>query len=537
MTEHGPEGTRDASLSDAIIALNAQLDLPTVLTRFLDECRAQTGAEFAAINVLDEDGTSVEFHYRGMDSSVWDRLGRAPGSVGILAEIPPSGTLVVEEVTHHPSFQGLPPGHPPLGSFLGTALRVREHVFGYLYLASKAGGFTDHDQTVVQALAAAASVAIDNSTLYRDALQREKWLAASQEITTTLLADPGDEEAIGRIVESAKTLANASAATLVLPGMGDKWVMEFTAGRRAADLLGLVLPEGGRALKAIRSGVGTIADVPPGTIVLEPVRDFGPALYAPMRAENRPIGLLMLWRDRGKPSFVPTDLTTAQLFADQAALALSIAELRHIRNVSALHEDRKRIADDLHDLVSQELFAAAIQLENLSDQAPEGLRDLVEGALAHVARAQRDVRGVMSSLAQQRSDEPLDERIRREVVLAQDALKFAPATEIDDAVLAAVLDPTLGDDVVAVLREGLSNVAQHAHASRAQITVHVANERLEVVIEDDGVGPPAQMDRHSGTSNLAGRALRRAGTFSLVPRDPDKDPPGTVMRWSARIPG
>src|SRR5690606_19351204 len=140
-------------------------------------------------------------------------------SVGVLAEIPPEGALVTDEITTHPSFRGLPKGHPPLGAFLGTALKVRGNVFGYLYLASKKGGFTERDQAVVQALAAATSVAIDNAQLYEGALDRERWLSASQDITTSLLANPGDEEALERVVEAAKELAGAEHVALVLPGV------------------------------------------------------------------------------------------------------------------------------------------------------------------------------------------------------------------------------------------------------------------------------------------------------------------------------
>ncbi len=524
------------SLSSAIIALNAELELPVVLERFLEVSLAHTGAKYAAINVLNDAGESVAFYYKGMDREVWERIRRGPGAVGVLGRIPPIGTLVVDEVTEHPAFEGLPSGHPPLGSFLGTALRVRDHVFGYLYLASKDGGFTSDDEPIIQALAAAASVAIDNSQLYASALERERWLTASQEITTALLADPGDETALARIVETAQDLANASSATLVLPGVDDTWVMEFTAGHRAGDLLGLALPEGGQALKTIRAGEGTIAQAPPGEVILEPVRDFGPALYAPLRTEGRTVGLLMLWRDKGQPTFDHSDLATAQRFANQAALALSIAELRHVKDVTALLEDRQRIADDLHDLVSQELFAASIQLESLGERVPAEFTATLAACLEHVKRAQREVRGVVSTLDDERAAEPLSARMRREIVLSQDALGFAPVVHVDWTAFPAELeaDAALGDDLVAVLRESLSNVAQHAKATRAEVEFVVERDRLTVSVTDDGIGPPDEFDRHSGTSNLANRALRRAGSFSLEKAHPDEDPPGSVARWTAR---
>ena len=524
------------SLSGAIIALNADLDLPAVLNRFLDVSLAHTGAKYAAINVLSPEGRSIDFYFKGMDRGLWEKIGRGPGAIGVLGRIPAQGTLVVDEVTEHPAFEGYPSGHPAIGSFLGTALRVRDRVFGYLYLASKDGGFTAQDETIVRALAAAASVAIDNSTLYRNALERERWLTASQTITTALLADPGDEEALARLVEAAKELGQASAATLVLPGMDEQWVMEFTAGAKADQLLGLVLPEGGQALKTIRSGVGTVALEPPGAVILEPVRDFGPALYAPLRTEGRTVGLLMLWRDRGQPSFGSTDLDTAQRFADQAALALSVAELRHVKDVSALLEDRQRIADDLHDLVSQELFAAAIQLESLAERVPSEFKNTLENIRDYITRAQREVRGVVSTLDEERSSEPLSARIRREIVLAHDSLGFPPTVKVDWESLPAEVesDSALSDDLVAVVRESLSNVAQHARASTAEVAIWLEGDRLSVSVTDDGSGPPEEYSRHSGTSNLANRALRRAGSFSLQPARPGSPKPGSVMLWTVK---
>ena len=522
------------ALTDAIVALNAQLDLPHVLDKFLEASTVHTGARYSAINILDSEGISVDFHYTGMDPKLWEMLGRAPNAVGVLSQIPPEGTLCIQEITEHPSFKGLPPGHPPLGAFLGTALKVRGTVFGYLYLANKNGGFTEQDEAVVLSLAAATSVAIDNAQLYEDALARERWLKASQDITTSLLSNPGDEEAFAGIVESAKELAVASHVALVLPGVDDEWVMEFTAGTHADDLLGLVLPSDGYAMSTIRSGEGTIAAEPPGGTVLEPVKYFGPTLYAPLQAQGRTVGLLMLWRNRGEAAFDDHDLTTAQRFANQAAMALSLAELSHVKNVTSMLEDRERLADDLHDFVSQELFATAIQLETIAETVSPEVRNRVLSTLDHVKRAQREVRGVMSSLAGQRTSEPLSERVRRETVMAQDTLGFAPTLQVEWASVSHAIagDPTLSDDVVAVVRETLSNVARHADAKAVHLTIEAGGGRLSVVTTDDGVGAAGATARHSGTSNLANRAIRRNGTFTLASVRPGNKRPGTVAEWN-----
>jgi signal transduction histidine kinase len=531
--------TPSEPLLDAIVSLNAQLDLPNVLDRFLTAATEHTGARYAAINIVDDDGVSVDFHYTGIPEGVWTRIGRAPNHVATLAKIPDAGVVVIDELTEHPPFVGFPPGHPPMGAFLGTALRVRGEVFGYLYLADKHGGFSEADQDAVIALAAGASVAIDNAQLYERAVQRERWLEASQKITTELLSDPGDEDAFGRIVEAAMGLADAQHGSLVLPGIGDSWVLEFTAGPRAESLLGLVLPETGHAVSIIRSGKGSIAPAPPGGTILEPVKDFGPSLYAPLRAADRTLGLLMLWRDRGLRPFDAEDLATAQRFANQAALAFTLAELTHVKNITTMLEERERLADDLHDFVSQELFATAMQIEAIAEDSAPKERDRLLRTLDHVKRAQHEVRGVMGTLSGQRTSEPLSERIRRELVMAESSLGFAPSVQVEWASVSHAVagDPSLSDDVVAVVRELLSNVARHAKATMVHMTIDASDKRVAVTISDDGIGPAGATRRHSGTSNLANRALRRNGTFTLSPTRPGAERPGTQAEWNVEASG
>ena len=176
------------ALLEAMVSLNAELDLPRVLDRFLAASTGLTAARYAAINVVDAAGISIDFRYVGMDAGVWSQIGRAPNAVGTLGAIPLTGTLLIPELTEHPSFKGLPPGHPPLGSFLGVALTVRDKVYGYLYLAGKHGGFSGSDERIVIALGAAASVAIDHAQLYARALARDVTSKAGRKAAASALA-------------------------------------------------------------------------------------------------------------------------------------------------------------------------------------------------------------------------------------------------------------------------------------------------------------------------------------------------------------
>ncbi len=204
--------------------------------------------------------------------------------------------------------------------------------------------------------------------------------------------------------------------------------------------------------------------------------------------------------------------------------------------MTALLEDRQRIGDDLHDLVSQELFAAAIQLESLGERVPAEFRSALAGCLEHVKRAQREVRGVVSTLDNERTSEPLSARLRREIILAQDALGFAP-----EVAGRLVGDSRRGGDGRGARRRprrGHAREPVERRAARERVPrgdrPHVDGERLTVTVTDDGIGPPDEYCRHSGTSNLANRALRRAGSFSLEKAHPDETPPGSIMRWTVR---
>ncbi len=530
-------GSRAHPLARAVTALGSHLELPRVLDTLLSTARELTGAEYAALNILDADGRSKQFFFEGMDESIWKRLGRGPSAVGVLAQIPLEGVLSIPELTEHPAFQGLPKGHPPMGSFLGTALSIRGELFGYLYLANTPVAFTETDAETIVALASAAAVAIDHANLYAAALEREHWIEASREITALILTDPTDDAGLQRVTELAREIGRATTAVLVLPGAGDQWVMEITSGAGEEELLGLALPEDGHAMDVIREAEGVISPMPPGSHVLNEVSEYGPSLYVPLVAEGTSKGLLMLWREVDDAPFGDDDLVVAQRFANQAALALSLAELAHAKNVTTLLEERERIADDLHDFVSQELFATAMQLETIASDADDGIATRLMSTLEHVKRAQREVRGVMASLAGQRSSEPLSSRLQREILMAAPTLGFAPQVTADwtSVDIAVVPGRTVGDDAVAVVRELLSNVARHAGADAVDVVVQTKDGRLRIEVVDNGKGPAGATTRHSGTSNLAGRALRRNGTFSLVEAHPGRERPGSVAMWEAEI--
>ncbi|WP_024287849.1 GAF domain-containing sensor histidine kinase [Cellulomonas sp. KRMCY2] len=559
-TDHHDGSLAAADLLQAALGLASDLDLPTVLHRFVAASADLTGARFAAINVLDARGRSTTFVHTGVDDRLAALLGRPPHAIGVLGSIPSHGTLRLDDLVHHPTFKGFPAHHPPMGSFLGTAVRVRDRVFGYLYLSEKAGGFTDEDDEIVITLAAAAAVAIQNAQMYAESKRREHWLQAGQQITTMLLSGAEEEDVLAQIAASSREVAGADTAALVLPSVADTWVMEIVDGVGADELMGTVMPHDGRARTVLRDGNGLVVDSLSRSRAMrvDAMRQFGPALYAPMQSDGRGVGVLVLLRRVGSAPFGPNDLATAESYAAQAALALVLAEARHAQDIAALLDERERIARDLHDLAIQQLFATGMQLETVRRRAARGvdpseLTGIVEDALDNVDSTVRQIRSIVHALRDPDASAPLAERLRREASLARTGLGFAPSLVIivDHRVLdsveafdgdAGVLDDRVGedmaDDVVAVVREGLANAARHARATAVAVRVELQGDgpagSVVVEVEDDGSGLPPARDRKSGTDNLAARARRHGGTFTLGATSSGR---GTLLTWQAPVKG
>ncbi len=546
----GAEATTD--LLRAVLALAADLDLPSLLERFVQASTGMTGAHYGAINILDERGASRTFVQVGVPAGVVAALAHPPHAIGVLGKIPDEGVLRLDDLTDDPAFLGWPEGHPPMGPFLGTAVRVMGETYGYLYLADKVGGFDTDDEAVVTALGAAAAVAIQNAELYAIERRRERWLTAGQRITTLLLEGADQEDVLAAVAATAREIDGADTAALVLPGVGGELVMEFVDGHAAKDLLGLRMPPGARSVEVFATGVG---DATPSSVQerhpLPPMRQFGPALYVPLRSGGESLGVLVLLRRKGARPFGPADVALSETFAAQAALAFVLAEARAGQERAGLAEERGRIARDLHDLAIQQLFGAGLQLEQARRDGaaiPPRVSDLLDGAQQGLEGAVRQIRATLRAL-DDAGVPPLVDRLRLEVASAAPLFPAPPRLEVrigDRVVDAAQSEQgdvaridgacaARAEHVLAVAREGLANAARHARARQVVVRLAVAagpTGRVVVEVEDDGVGLPPQRDRASGTRNLAARAEQSDGLFSLGPAPSGS---GTLLRWSAPL--
>ncbi|MDR0594397.1 MAG: GAF domain-containing protein [Bifidobacteriaceae bacterium] len=550
----------ETELLNAVVSLSRRLDLAQVLAELVKVAPELTGAQAGAVNVLDGRGIDERFYTHGAGAALAAGLLQFRGAMALVARVPTHEPLILDELP--PPLVGLPPdADMAVGNLLAVPVRVRHTVFAHLYLVNKPGGFTRADADMAAALATAGGVMVENARLYQASQRRESWLAAGQGITTMLLSGAEEEEALTVIASQAKDVAAAAAAALILPSVGEQLIIEIAEGAGAESLVGTRMPADGRAHTVLTEGIGMIVDSLAGayTMRVPQLREYGPALYAPMRTSGRSVGVMLLLRVKGAASFDQADLTTAESFAAQAALALVLAEARHASDLSALVSERERIARDLHDLAIQQLFATGMRLESARRAAaagvePEGLVKTLTSALDSIDSTVREIRSIVSHLRGTGVGDPLAERLRQEASTARALLGFAPSLVLlvdgqamgsvpdadGSAAADALVSPSLADDLVAVVREGLSNAGRHAKAASVTVTVGLASPgspggrpgQVTAVVEDDGLGLPQGQRRQSGLSNLADRALARGGIFTATAGPNGR---GTRLEWIAPI--
>ena len=532
----GTQG-RLRGLLRATQVVTGDLGLPVVLQRIVEAARDLVGARYAALGVIAPDGGLAEFVHIGMPEHAVQAIGHLPQGKGLLgALIDDPRPIRLRHISDDPRSSGFPPGHPPMTSFLGVPIRIRDEVFGNLYLTeSTRGQFSADDEELTLALAATAAAAIDRARLYQAARARGEWLHATAAITRQLLsADSVDVRGPLRLIaERARQIAQADLVTVVLGASPDQLRVEVAVGTGAAGLPGLVVPVAGSLSGRVVSTEEPLRVAQPNEVPgLIPMTtndlDVGPVLVLPLRGSQRMHGVLTAARLRGRHAFTADDTDMAAGFANQAAVALELAQARAEQQRAAMREDRQRIAADLHDHVIQRLFAAGLSLQAVAGLlGPGRATDRILATVADLDRTITQIRTSIFALQQtpQATTRGLRARLLDVAAEQADTLGFDPALRFSG--LLDTLPDDLTEDLEAVLREALSNIAQHAHARTVEVDLTATPERITLQVSDDGsgLGPTT---RRSGLANLRRRAQRHGGTLTLTARQPC----GTRLTWS-----
>ena len=538
--------TRDRmhGLLEAVIAIGSGLELEAMLRRIVEAAVDLVDARYGALGVIGEDRRLTEFIPVGLDADEISKIHHWPegrGVLGLLIKEPHS--LRLADIAGHPESSGFPEGHPAMRSFLGVPVRVRDRVFGNLYLAEKRGGgeFTEDDEAVLTALGAAAGVAVENARLYEEARRQERWLRASSELTIALLSGAAPATVLGDLTRQVLELSGGDLVVLALPDEeGRRLTIEYAEGDGAAEAKGLVLPPAqSLSGQVLETGepvtVDNFAeDARTADVSRLHMGHIGPAVLFPLGTPGNVRGVLTVGRRRGGPPLPPAAVSVVAGFAAQAAVALELAARRADAADLLVLEDRDRIARDLHDLVIQRLYATGLSLEGTVPMVhrPE-VADRIRNAVDAMDDTIKDIRATIFSLqARSRAREP---RLRADIVALVDemteALGFAPALRLGSG-LDSRATAELSEQLLAVLREALSNAARHSGATRVDVTVDSdATGMLTVLVRDNGTGI-GEVTRRSGLANMADRADKLGGALRLSPAEGG----GTELEWRVPVP-
>ncbi|WP_406831235.1 GAF domain-containing protein [Pedococcus sp. KACC 23699] len=373
------------ALLRASTSVASDLSMAVVLRQIVSAARELVGARSAALGVVGHDGAPAQFIAEGPDVGMVERMAVWPGG-GVAPD------TVLRYPQHHlpvdmpgpPAGAGDPGVDPPPDSLLVAPIRIRDRVFGTLYLIeSLRGEFTAEDEQLVAAFASAASSAIENARLYQETEQNRKWLAASAEVTQQLFAGTSDQH-LELVVRFAAKGAGADLANLVLStGEGDsrQWSVKAAVGLLADRVMGAPVDVETAVGQVILSGKPVLLEDYASQVGDGGLYGFqdsgivvGSMVCAPLLVQNEVVGVMSVGRVAGHGSFTETDMEQLAVFTGHAGRALELAQARDTHAALTRMEDHERIAADLHDHVIRELFTIGIGLQGLVHRVP-GIED------------------------------------------------------------------------------------------------------------------------------------------------------------------
>ena len=523
----GFSGQRLRRLVDTGIALSSELSLEALLRRLIETAVELTDARYGALGVVDRLGTGLEqFITVGVDAETQARIGELPHGRGILGVlIRDRKPLRLRELSQDPRSIGFPPGHPPMGSFLGVPITLRGAAFGNLYLTEKAGGepFDEQDEELLRLLAAQAAVAIENARLYEASRLWSRQLESLNEISEALMGESDLAQLFELAAGRLRELLDARAVLVELStadGLG--LTVEAASGENAAQLLGLRLEQqrskAGLTLARQRpERIDSLIDDPEVDQTAPRLINAKAALYVPLTVRGRAVGVVAVYDKRGPdPRFSDADMRIAQAFANRAAIALDLSERvgrEAVRSLLAGQElERTRLARELHDETGQALASIRLGLKTLERQV--GVEPLIQ-IRELVASALDDVRRLTVELRPPALDDfglaPALERLTSVVTdRSEIEIQLSVRSPLE---LSAEYETAL----YRIVQEALTNIVKHADAHSVSIVVTSAGGMIRAVIEDDGNGfePEAVRAEALGLVGMRERVSLLGGRFAV----------------------
>ncbi|WP_307463115.1 GAF domain-containing protein [Microbacterium sp. SORGH_AS_0505] len=527
------EGGRPGSLLSAVTTVVGEIELVAVLRRVVEAAVELVGAEYGALGVISGDRHGLDqFIHVGVPPELAAQIGHLPRGHGLLgAVISEAQAIRLEHLGADPRSAGFPPHHPAMQSFLGAPIRIGGEVFGNLYLTNARGGsFTSRDESLLEALASTAGLVIANSRLFEETRTRAAWTHAAAELSRAILTTPR-EQVFDLIAGRVRELEPLSLTAVLVPAEGGgAFHVAAVRGDGERTLLGREFLYAQTTVAAalegelLRRGPGRASGDP---LLQTHLDEAGPAIAAPLVVKGMPVAAVVISRPPTSPEYRRIDLDVLEGLCSQAAVAVELAQARRDQQRAVVAEERARIARDLHDHVIQQLFGAGLTIQSIFSTETQGRHGgRGQEVVAQIDDAIRQIRTVIFALS---SSDASSVRHKLIDIVAEAAgqRERAPSVRFSGPVDSLLAGP-VGDDVVAVARELISNSVRHAQADSIELHVAVKDEAVTVRVADDGAG--IRSDRRSGLRNLRDRAARRGGDLQIASSNP-----GTVVTWQVPL--
>jgi signal transduction histidine kinase len=498
-------------LIEASRAVVAERELEAVFDRLLQAARHVTGARYAALGVLDEDRKRLaDFITVGIDEDRRHEIGDLPrgrGVLGLLISAP--APLRLTDVGSHPRSYGFPQGHPPMHSFLGVPILLRNEVWGILYLTEKEGGpFDEADEESAVVLAAWAAIAIENARLHRRGEERRSELGRSVEAlqaTTEIARAVGGETQLDRVLEliakRSRALVDARGLAILLLD-GEELVIAAAAGEIPLEAVGSRVAVGdsvaGRVTTTGRSE--RITDL--GNSLRFALADLGveavAGLFVPLRFRGGTLGVLEAFDRFDGHEFSAQDEALLQGAAASAATAVATAQSverdRLRRSLQAAEDERRRWARELHDDTLQALGGLRVLLSSARrTEDPDAFRQAIDTAVRQIGDEIAGLRALITELRPASLDElglgsALDALVERMRLVHGLQIETTFDLDRESGRTTQRLDPELETAVYRIIQESLTNAARHARADRVDVSVIQRGGEVNLTVADDGQG-------------------------------------------------
>lgn len=503
-----PEEAR--ALLDAVVAIGADLDLHGVLRRIVESACALSHAEHGVLAIADEAGGFTDLIGPDVSNARLAELGMPVGH-GLLGLVPSTSTAVrVDHVAAHAAFTGLPDGHPQIDRFLGVPVMVGDRAFGHLYLGNGPGGptFSATDQALVEALGRTAGVMISNARAFEQSERHRAWMEGVARVSAALAPSLRDDRSLDAMVGQVREMAGARAVALLNTGSGRLEIAACSTG--GVEDVELALKSSSTDISGA-AAAGELLDIRGASRLA--------TVVVPIRTELADPAALLIVEFGVWDTLDGVERGLLDALAEHVGLALDRAQALRERYQLLLARDRNRIARDLHDLVIQRLFAAGLQLRAAAGpDAGDELRSRIAHVVAEIDGSIADLRTTITQLNRYEG-QPLHQLVRALVGEYEMVLGFLPTLRVSGPVNRS-LTSRATDALLLTLREMLSNMTRHAHATSAAVELVASSDWVTLRVSDDGVGfDPDLVGRRGGLDNVRDRAEELGGHLTVGSAD------------------